>query len=200
MVSNTNLLTGLISKTQITLSGSILLLAYAIHLKASFWGALESPGLIGGAAVASGIATGLFIAMEKEIKSNYMTSQAEALKVLKDVNFLIYSVGAYTLALTLALMTAIVPWAGIAGVTAANVLLVIEIIIVADLLRRFFILNNICDTPVSNAQVIIVLTSTALFIVSVVLYGLTIDQNPVGLQPGETSIGQVGAMQGNTVN
>jgi hypothetical protein len=78
------------------------------------------------------------------------------------------------------------------GITAANVLLVIQIIMVADLPRRFFILNNACGMPVTNAQVIIVLTATALFITSVVLYGLTIDHNPVGLQPGENAIGQVG--------
>jgi len=86
-------------------------------------------------------------------------------------------------------MTDIIPWAGIAGITVANVLLVIKIIIVTDLPRRFFILSKDCNIPVSNAQVIIVLISTALFITAVILYGLTIDQNPVGLKPGENSIG-----------
>jgi hypothetical protein len=42
-------------------------------LKHPSGGALESPGLIGAAALAAGIATGIFIAMKKEINSNYMT-------------------------------------------------------------------------------------------------------------------------------
>ncbi|MEQ1546653.1 hypothetical protein [Methyloglobulus sp.] len=192
MPRNTSFLTGLIAIAQITLSGSILLLSSAIHFKASFWGALESTALISGATVAAGIATSIFIALKKEINSHFMARSAEAFKFLNDINFLIYLVGAYALSLALALMTVIAPWAGTVGITAANVLLVIQIIMVADLPRRIFILNNACDMPVSNAQVIIVLTATALFIASVVLYGLTIDHNPVGLQPGENAIGQVG--------
>jgi len=85
MASNTSLLTGLISIAQITLSGSIMLLASAIHFKASFWGALECPALIGTAAFAAGIATGIFIAMKKEINSHYMASKTEGVKVLKEM-------------------------------------------------------------------------------------------------------------------
>ena len=114
-----------------------------------------------------------------------MTNRAEALKALKDVNFLIYSVGAYTLALSLALLTAIIPWVSIVGIAAANVLLVIKITILTDLPRRFFILCRNSDIPISNAQVIIVITSSIILITAVILYGLAIDQNPIGLKPGE---------------
>jgi ABC-type lipoprotein release transport system permease subunit len=90
-------------------------------------GALESPALIGGAALTSGVATGIFMTMKKDIYDHFMTSETEGLKALKDVKFLIYIVGAYTLALSLALLASFIPWAGVVGITVANVLLVAKL-------------------------------------------------------------------------
>jgi hypothetical protein len=186
VADDTYLLSGLISKTQIALSGSIILLTFAMYTQGSFWGSLEATMLIGIAAVAAGVATNTLSATKQEIKNSYFANLTEANKTIKAINFLIYVVGAYTIALCLALVSSLMPEIGVICFTAANILLVINVMLITDLPRRFFLLNNSCHITITKAQVLTILISTALFMMAVILYGVIINQVPVGIKPGET--------------
>jgi hypothetical protein len=151
MACNKWLLTGLIAAVDIALALSVVLLGAAIVANGSFWGALGSPFFIGAAAAAGAGAVVALVAMRVEIINNCMKCTNEANNLVLLVNHLIRLVGGYSIALGVCLLTAAIPWAGLIGMTAAMIQLLLIIIGVSELYGRFIVLGD-CDVPVTTAQ------------------------------------------------
>jgi hypothetical protein len=184
MACNKWLLTGLTATVDVALGVSVALLGAAMVANGSFWGALGSPFLIGGAAAAGATAAAALVAMRAEIMKNCMQCAKEANELLFVVNHLIGLVSGYSVALGICLLTAAIPWAGLVGMTVAMVLLLVIVIGIPDLAHRFIVLGD-CDVPVTTGQRVIVIVATAIFIITIALYANGVGDHPGGPRPGE---------------
>jgi len=185
MNCNIGYISALIASANAGLSVSVLILGSAMVANGSFFGVVATPGFIIAAAVIAAAAAVAFYMARDHVANNCSACKAEADNLLNRLAEVIALTGIYAAALAFSLLTALIPWAGIAGITVALLALVVLVGLVGNLPSHFSPLA-ICIDRSNLAARIAVLLSAFLFIAVVFIFTQQIKglpSNPPGPPP-----------------